>query len=41
VHIKMVLNKLGLDWRKVLIYIKRVKELRKVLINIKIVLKMD
>ena len=40
-HIKMVLNKLGLDWRKVLIYIKRVKELRKVLINIKIVLKMD
>ena len=37
----MVLNKLGLDWRKVLIYIKTVKELRKVLINIEIVLKMD
>jgi len=41
VYIKIVLNELGLDWRKVLIYIKRVKELRKVLINIKMVLKMD
>ena len=40
-YIKIVLNKLGLDWRKVLIYIKRVKELRKVLINIEIVLKID
>ena len=40
-YIKIVLNELGLDWRKVLIYIKRVKELRKVLINIKMVLKMD
>jgi len=37
----MVLNKLRLDWWKVLIYIKRVKELRKVPINIKMVLKMD
>jgi hypothetical protein len=41
VYIKIVLNKLRLDWRKVLIYIKRVKELRKVPINIKIVLKID
>ena len=40
-YIKMVLNKLGLDWWKVQIYIKRVKELRKVLINIKMVLKID
>ena len=37
----MVLNELGLDWRKVLIYIERVKELRKVPINIEMVLKMD
>jgi hypothetical protein len=41
VHIKIILNELGLNWQKVLIYIKRVKELRKVPINIKIVLKID
>ena len=40
-YIKIVLNELRLDWWKVLIYIKRVKELRKVLINIEIVLKID